>query len=224
MQIDIIVPVLNEAAGIQAMLGPLQALRRAGHKIVVVDGGSQDQTLEACGNLADELLTSDPGRARQMNAGARKGCGEVLLFLHADTCLPEDVDARLGHFMASKYAWGRFDVVLSGSHSGFRVIERMMNWRSRLTGIATGDQAMFVRRDLFEKLGGFANIPLMEDVELSSRLRAQSKPYCIGSAVVTSSRRWEEKGICRTILLMWRLRLEYWLGVSPANLVKRYYK
>lgn len=224
MRICIIVPMLNEAAGIAAALDRLQFLRTRGHKLVLVDGGSTDGTLTKCAGRMDELRESLPGRARQMNAGAEGQQNDVLLFLHADSQLPPDAEASLQRFFDSGRPWGRFDVRLSGSHWGFRVIERMINWRSRLTGIATGDQGLFIRREVFETLAGFADVPLMEDVELSRRLRARSRPYCIASPIVTSSRRWEQHGICRTVLLMWRLRLDYWRGVSPIDLVRRYYQ
>lgn len=224
MRICIVIPMLNEAAGIAGALDRLQPLRARGHKVVAVDGGSTDGTPAACAGRVDELRESSPGRARQMNAGAEGRQEELLLFLHADSELPADAEASLQGFYDSGRPWGRFDVRLSGSHWSFRVIERMINWRSRLTGIATGDQGFFIRREVFEALGGFAEVPLMEDVELSGRLRAGARPFCIGSPMVTSSRRWEEHGICRTVLLMWQLRLAYWRGVPPADLVKRYYQ
>lgn len=224
MKVAIILPVLNEAQTIRSILESLQDLRGRDYRVIVVDGGSSDDTPGLCGGLVDEVKLSPPGRGYQMNVGARGQEAELLLFLHADTRLPADAHQQLAEFMDSGRGWGRFDVRLSGSHGWFRVIERMMNWRSRFTGIATGDQAIFVKRALFESQGGFANVPLMEDIELSARLRRCSRPYCIRSPVVTSSRRWEENGTWRTILLMWRLRLDYWRGVPPASLVKRYYK
>lgn len=223
MIIDIVIPVLNEAGNIAALLESLQSLRTCGHTLTVVDGGSTDGTVNACERYVDEIRITGAGRALQMNAGAEARKGDVLLFLHADTRLPADAESCLYGFLTSGRAWGRFDIQLSSPDSRFRVIERMVNWRSRLTGIATGDQAMFVRREVFESLGGFTDIPLMEDVELSSRLRAVSRPFCIGSPVVTSSRKWEREGTLRTVLLMWRLRMDYWRGVSPTDLVKRYY-
>lgn len=224
MKVAIIIPVLNEALAIRSTLEPVQGLRARGYRLVVVDGGSADGTPELCQGLVDEVRQSRPGRASQMNTGARGQDVDVLLFLHADTRLPADADLQLMRFYNSMCDWGRFDVRLSGSNGWFRMIERMMNWRSRITGIATGDQALFVRRVVFEAQGGFANIPLMEDVEFSARLRQRSRPFCISSPVLTSSRRWEEQGTWKTILLMWRLRLDYWRGVPPTDLVKRYYK
>ncbi len=222
--LSVVMPALNEADGIAARLEGLQGLRAEGGELIVVDGGSDDATVERAGPLADLVLVADRGRARQMNAGAAVASGRLLLFLHADTQLPADFLSRLRAFLHEPgHAWGRFDVRLSGEAGMFRLIERMMNWRSRLTGIATGDQAIFARREVFEQLAGFADIPLMEDVELCSRLRRLSRPCCLSPPVITSSRRWEEQGIWRTIFLMWRLRLAYFLGVSPERLVMSYY-
>lgn len=158
-----------------------------------------------------------------MNAGARLASGDIVLFLHADTCLPVDATAALDAFWRSGAAWGRFDVTLSGAQPMLRIVEFMMNQRSRLTGICTGDQAMFVRKEVFEAEGGFAEIALMEDIELSRRLKRRSRPFCASARVVTSSRRWETRGVVKTILLMWYLRLLYFLGASPEALARRYY-
>lgn len=222
-RISIIIPALNEAAGIEATLVPLQPLRARGHEVVVVDGGSADGTPELARPLADRVIASPRGRARQQNAGAEAASGGVLLFLHADTRLPADADrSLLDGLRASGRGWGRFDVRLSGMHPMLRVVERMIGVRSRLSGIATGDQAIFIRRDWFQRAGGFPDIPLMEDVALSKRLREMGRPLCLRDRVVTSSRRWEERGVWRTIALMWRLRLEYALGADPARLARRY--
>jgi rSAM/selenodomain-associated transferase 2 len=221
--LSIIIPTLNEAEGIGAALGALGPLRARGCEVIVVDGGSGDGTAALAAPLADQVLMSPPGRATQMNAGAAVARGEVLLFLHADTRLPEGADEHvLRELERSARGWGRFDVRLSGRHPALRVVERMMGMRSRLTGIATGDQAIFVRRPWFERAGGFPEIPLMEDVALSARLRRQGPPLCLRQRVVTSSRRWEQRGIGRTVLLMWRLRLAYWRGADPARLAERY--
>lgn len=217
-------PVLNETEVIRSSLEQLQSLRDSGHRIVLVDGGSEDDTVARCRHLVDEVRESAVGRALQMNEGARGQSGDVLLFLHADTVLPADAEAALEAFYGSARDWGRFDVRLSGRRPALRMIERMICWRSRLTGIATGDQAMFVRRQTLVSVGGFPEIPLMEDVELSKRLRQRSRPYCISSPVVTSSRRWEQHGVWRTVLLMWRLRFDYWRGTPPEELMKRYYR
>jgi rSAM/selenodomain-associated transferase 2 len=222
-RISIIIPALDEAAGIAATLAPLQPLRARGHEVVVVDGGSTDGTPELARPLVDRVVASERGRARQQNAGAAAAAGSILLFLHADTLLPEGADARvLDGLRASGRGWGRFDVRLSGAHPALRVVERMIGIRSRLTGIATGDQAVFVRRDWLQRAGGFPSIPLMEDVALSKTLRRMGPPLCLRDRVVTSSRRWEERGVWRTMTLMWRLRLEYALGADPARLAERY--
>ncbi len=222
-RISLIVPALNEAAGIRGTLDPLQPLRARGHEVVVVDGGSTDGTPTLARPLADRVIASPRGRARQQNAGAAVAGGGVLLFLHADTRLPEDADALvLDGLRTSGRGWGRFDVRLTGAHPLLRVIERMMGIRSRLTGIATGDQAIFVRRDWFTAAGGFPDIPLMEDVALSRTLRRMGPPLCLRQPAVTSSRRWEQRGVWRTMALMWRLRLEYALGADPARLAERY--
>jgi rSAM/selenodomain-associated transferase 2 len=222
-RLSLIIPALNEAAGIRDTLAPLQALRARGHEVVVVDGGSADGTPELSRGLADRVIQSPPGRARQQNAGAAAATGGVLLFLHADTRLPEGADALVRDALrAAGRGWGRFDVRLSGTHPMLRVVERMMSVRSRLSGIATGDQAIFVRRDWFTRAGGFPEIPLMEDVALSRTLRGMGPPLCLRARVVTSSRRWEQRGVWRTIVLMWRLRLEFALGADPARLAERY--
>ncbi|MEY8876972.1 MAG: TIGR04283 family arsenosugar biosynthesis glycosyltransferase [Leptothrix sp. (in: b-proteobacteria)] len=224
--LSIILPVLNEAAGIADTLRALAPLRAAGHEVIVADGGSHDGTPARCEGLADAVIAAPRGRARQMNAGAAVARGAVLLFLHADTQLPAQADqlvlAAVGGGTAGQPLWGRFDVRIAGRSAWFPVIATLMNTRSRLSGIATGDQALFVRREVFAALGGFADQPLMEDIELSHRLRRVSAPACLRARVVTSGRRWEAHGVWRTIVLMWRLRLRYWLGASPEVLVRLY--
>jgi len=202
----------------------LQKIRYQTHEVIVVDGGSTDATVKLAHPLCDCLLFSQPSRARQMNAGAAQAAGNLLLFLHADTYLPENALALLSEFSDSDKGWGHFDVRLTGCRPMLRVIEQMISWRSRVTGIATGDQAIFVRRDLFNTIDGFPDQPLMEDIEISRRLKAKEAPYCIHSPVLTSSRRWEEKGIWRTVYLMWKLRLQYFYGTSPDLLYKQYYR
>lgn len=224
-QLSIIIPARNEAADIEATLSTLQWLRDAGHKVILVDGGSEDATAALAEPLVDSIIAAKSGRARQMNAGACATQGEIVLFLHADTRLPESADRLIIDGLAeSGKDWGRFDVRLSGRHPLLRVVERLMNWRSRTSGIATGDQAMFVRRALFENVGGFPDIALMEDIALSRMLKRRGPPLCVSQAVITSSRRWEQRGILRTILLMWRLRLAYALGTDPERLAHKYYK
>ena len=217
-RISIVVPVLDEAARIVADLEALQSLRAAGPEVIVVDGGSRDRSAELAAPLADRVLRAPRGRASQMNAGARVARGEVLLFLHADTRLPREAASAV----LARGDWGRFDVAIEGRHALLPVVARMMNLRSRLTGIATGDQAIFVRRTLFERLGGYAEIPLMEDIELSRRLRRVARPVCLRLRAVTSGRRWEMRGVLRTVVLMWRLRLAYSLGADPRRLAERY--
>ncbi len=221
--LTIVVPALDEAEGIAATLAPLQPLRVRGHEVLVVDGGSADGTPEAAEPLADRVLRSERGRARQQNAGAREARGDVLLFLHADTRLPDGADRLVLDGLArSGRGWGRFDVRLTGRLPMLRVVERMISLRSRAGGIATGDQAIFVRRDWFRDAGGFPEIPLMEDVALSRALLRRGRPLCLRETVLTSSRRWETRGVWRTILLMWRLRLAYRLGADPERLAARY--
>lgn len=220
-KLSIIMPVLNEAALIQDILQRLQALRQQDCEVIVVDGGSTDATVKLATNLVDQLIVTEKSRARQMNAGAQQASGEFLLFLHADTRLPEQAAALVRSALQTT-GWGRFDVQIVGSAPMLRVIATMMNWRSRLTSIATGDQAIFVRRALFEQIGGFPDQALMEDIEISRRLRRHGTPNNLSAKVATSGRRWMQHGVWRTIFLMWRLRFLYWLGVSPEKLVKAY--
>jgi len=220
-KLSIVVPALDEAPGIADCLGALQGMRTRGHEVIVADGGSRDGTPELARPLADRVIRAPRGRAPQMNAAARQASGSALLFVHADSRLPPGADSAVLTALAAR-TWGRFDVEIEGRHPLLRVVARMMNLRSRLTGIATGDQAIFVRRDAFEALGGFAEIPLMEDVELSRRLRRSGRPVCLRERVSTSGRRWESRGVLRTIVLMWRLRLAYFLGADPARLADRY--
>jgi rSAM/selenodomain-associated transferase 2 len=220
-RLTIVVPVLNEAAIIVAALQALAPLRARGAEIVVADGGSRDGTAQLAKPFGDRIITVQRGRGGAMNAGAALGTGDTLLFLHADTALPEDADRLIGKALAHR-AWGRFDLRIAGRHPLLAVVARMINWRSRLTGIATGDQAIFVTREAFEAVGGFPDLPLMEDIAISQRLKRLCRPFCIATPAVTSGRRWEHNGVVRTILLMWRLRLSYYLGVEPALLAELY--
>ena len=221
MILSIIVPVLNEAPGIVAALQALALLREQEAELIVVDGGSSDNTRALCSGLADQLLTAPSGRARQMNLGAAHASGSTLLFLHADTRLPAAATPAIKQALQG-HAWGRFDVSISGRSALLPMVAQLMNWRSRLTGIATGDQAIFVTRKAFEDAGGFPEQPLMEDVELSRRLLRHGRPACLRLRVLTSGRRWEQFGVWRTILLMWRLRFLYWLGTPAEHLARHY--
>lgn len=222
MKLSVIIPCLNEGAVLGETLAALQGLRAAGHELVVVDGGSSDDTLAYARRLADQCLQTPPGRALQMNAGAAAARGEVLWFIHADSLPAPAAAASVLQAMAAGHDWGRCTVRLSGTHPAFRVIERMMNLRSCLSGIATGDQGIFVQRARFEAVGGYPAIPLMEDVALCKALRRQRRPACLRARIVTASRRWEQRGIAATVLLMWRLRLAYFLGASPQRLARVY--
>jgi rSAM/selenodomain-associated transferase 2 len=221
--LSVVMPVLNEAAGIRPALDALRPLRARGIEVIVADGDSTDGTAAACAGRVDAVIAAPRGRAAQMNAGAAEARGAVLLFLHADTLLPADADERvLEGLNASGRCWGRFDVTIDGHSRWLAVVAWMMNRRSRWSGIATGDQAIFVTREAFDAVGGFPAQPLMEDIELSARLRQRGRPLCLRDRVHTSGRRWEQRGVWRTIMLMWRLRLLYRLGVSPERLARAY--
>ncbi len=218
----IIIPVLNEAHGIESTLQDLAPLRTRGVQVIVVDGGSHDDTVARAQPLADQVVTSSKGRARQMNAGATQASATNLLFLHADTRLPAEADQQVLAALAAGAVWGRFDVEIEGNAPTLRVVAAFMNLRSRYTGIATGDQAIFVRADSFSQVGGFPDQPLMEDIEISKRLKHIARPACLRTRVTTSGRRWESHGVWRTIVLMWSLRWRYWRGASPEQLARAY--
>jgi rSAM/selenodomain-associated transferase 2 len=221
--LSIVIPVLNESANIRAALSRLADCRRRGVEVIVVDGGSTDGTSRNASTLANHVIAVPRGRARQMNAGAAAASGDAFLFLHCDCVLPHDADRIVLDALAQPAAmWGRFDVRIEGRHPLLRVIAALMNARSRLTGIATGDQAIFVRRDAFARAGRFPDIPLMEDVAFSKAMKRISRPLCLHAKVTTSGRRWEKYGVVRTMILMWWLRLAYFLGADPASLAKRY--
>ena len=220
--ISIIIPVLDEAGGIVEALERLQGFRPRGTEIIVVDGGSSDGTAQIARPWADGVTTSARGRGRQMNAGARLATGQILLFLHADTRLPPTAPTLIRAAIGNGASWGRFDVRIDGSIGGLGLVACMMNWRSRLSGIATGDQAIFVTREAFQRHGGFPLIPLMEDIVFSGARREEARPACLKEKVTTSGRRWEKHGLLRTILTMWRLRLRFFLGASPDDLAREY--
>ena len=221
MNFSIIIPTLNEEKTIESCLSALQPLR-SNCEIIIVDGGSTDNTRVIAKSQADKVVSSDKGRARQMNNGARYASGNVLIFLHADTSLPENALQLIQQKLNSSRKWGRFDIQLSGNHFMLKVIAQMMNWRSRLTGIATGDQVIFVTRLAFEKAGQYPEINLMEDIAICKALKKISPPICLKAKVISSGRRWERYGIYKTILLMWNIRLRYFFGADPQTLAFLY--
>ena len=238
--LSIVIPLLNEADNLPKLMGHLAHLNPAPYQVILVDGGSTDNSVALAKELIESLIDSSPsvisvqvidwqiiesaaGRALQMNAGAELAMGDVLLCLHADTQLPNHAIADITSAVRQA-AWGRFDVRLDSSAWMLKVVSQMINWRSRLSGIATGDQAIFIKKPLFKQLGGYPQQPLMEDIELCKRLKAVGKPACLRSKVITSARRWQQYGTWRTIGLMWHLRFDYWRGVSADNIKQRYYK
>jgi rSAM/selenodomain-associated transferase 2 len=221
--LTIVVPTLNEAPHIVASLQALRGARAGGVEVIVVDGGSTDSTDLLARPWADQVLTSPRGRAKQMNFGAAHAHGDTLLFLHADTRLPPDAFSAIDAALADAGTiWGRFDVQIAGRPPLLKLVAALMNLRSRASGIATGDQAIFVRSEAFARVGGFPDQPLMEDIEISKRLRRLSQPACLRARVTTSGRRWERDGVWRTMALMWRLRWLYWIGTPPERLARMY--
>lgn len=222
MKTLIIVPVLNESAVLSQQLNELDVLRAMGAQVLLVDGGSNDRTVQLARDAGFDVLESEHGRARQMNAGARAVQSDLLVFLHVDTYLPSDALYQIENHLNGKRGWGRFDVLIVGRSPWLKLISFCMNWRSRLTGIATGDQTFFMTREAFDKVNGFPEQPLMEDIEMSKRLKRLSPPVCLPERVVTSGRRWDQNGVWKTILLMWRLRWAYWRGVPASELARLY--
>jgi rSAM/selenodomain-associated transferase 2 len=222
-RMSVIVPVLDEAGAIAATLQPLQEARQAGAEVLLVDAGSRDATVAIARPLVDKILQAPRGRSQQLNVGAAAASGELLVFLHADSILPphfaQVITTALGE---RRLAWGRFDVRIVGEHPLLRLVSIGMNLRSRITGIATGDQAIFATRALFQRVGGFALQPLMEDIAFSKAAKRLARPLCPRACVRTSGRRWSREGVLRTILLMWRLRLAYYLGADPGKLAACY--
>ncbi len=221
-KISIIIPVINEAAAIIAFLKPLQQYRSKGHEIILVDGGSQDQTLRLAHDYVDQTFTSAPGRAAQMNFGAQYAKNTILLFLHSDTYLPESADTIVLQALTANRVWGRFNVKLSSNRFIFQIIAIFINSRSKITKIATGDQAIFLYKNIFKNIKGYPNILLMEDIALSKKLRKKYSCACLTDKVITSSRRWEKNGVFHTIILMWYIRALYYFGVNPKQLSKLY--
>ena len=227
MFVSIIIPALNEEVFIGALLHQLQPYRKLGHEVIIVDGGSDDKTVSISNLFADKVIQfqppTPPSRALQMNNGAAQASFDILWFLHADTLLPDNSIEKIQFYLVNnKCDWGRFNIKLSGRNILFRLVEKMINIRSCFTGIATGDQGIFVTRKSFDAVKGYSNIPLMEDIDLSRKLKKLSNPVCIKEKLTTSTRRWERKGIISTILLMWRLRFLYWIGVSADKLASQY--
>jgi len=234
LNLSIIVPLLNEADNLPKLVAHIASLDPAPQQVILVDGGSADDSVtvanrllkrtEAAQSVIDwHVIDSTVGRAQQMNVGAMLATGDVLLFLHADTELPADAIDNVQQAIA-QYDWGRFDVRLDSRDPLLKIVELMINQRSRLMRIATGDQAIFIKKSVFEQIGGYPNQSLMEDIELCKRLTKIARPVCLKSKVTTSARRWQQHGTWRTIFLMWQLRFDYWRGVSPDVLKQRYYK
>ncbi|HUF42851.1 MAG TPA: TIGR04283 family arsenosugar biosynthesis glycosyltransferase [Verrucomicrobiae bacterium] len=221
MKISVVIPVFNEENTIAASLSALLPLNP--HEIIVVDGGSGDRTRVICDSFQVKVLLSGRGRARQMNHGARHATGDVLLFLHADTSLPKSAFQDIRSALSDpRPLGGRFDVELEGGHWMLKVIGRMISYRSRVTRVGTGDQAIFVRREVFKRMGGYPDIPLMEDIAFCRTLKRLGDVACLQSRVITSGRRWEADGVWRTILRMWTLKALYLAGVSPVRLNQFY--
>jgi rSAM/selenodomain-associated transferase 2 len=225
-KLSVIVMCLNEGAAIAKSVAPLAAWRQRGVEVILVDGTSHDDTIQQAAPFVDRTAVLPPCRAQQLNAGATLAQAPLLLFLHADTIVPVDADLLIQAGLAqaiSPMAWGRFDVRIDGRSAWLCVIAFMMNWRSRLTGIATGDQAIFMTRAAFDAVGGFADQPLMEDIEICKQLRRLTRPICLSQKVTTAGRRWETRGVWRTIRLMWSIRWRYWRGESAQSLAKDYH-
>lgn len=221
MVISVIIPTLNEEKSIVKTLMPLQAWRARGHEVILVDAGSDDSTVSQTENLVDKCCYADKGRANQMNKGAEQADGDILLFLHADTLIGDDADRFIINSL-KHFRWGRFKVRFSSSRPVFKLIAYMMNVRSCWSSVATGDQAIYVEKMLFTEMTGFPQLPIMEDVQFSKNLNKRNRMDCLEHEVMTSSRRWEQNGVIKTIILMWGLRLAYFLGVSAARLKSWY--
>lgn len=224
MRLSIIIPILNEATRIPQLFEELEQLRQSNCEIIIVDGGSTDNSVEIAENSGFRVEKSTRGRAHQMNTGAEKASGSALLFLHADTQLPDTADTLIKKIFSDNPSscWGYFRVRIGGHSKVLYIVGLMMNLRSYLTNIVTGDQVIFVKKEAFLKAGCFPEQLLMEDIELSKKLCRLSRPSCINCHVITSGRRWELYGVWKTIFLMWRLRWDYWRGVPANQLAEKY--
>lgn len=222
VKLSIIIPVLNEGDALTPFLKALILLKSQGVELIGVDGGSTDNSFELLSTYCDTSIQSSAGRSTQMNAGALKAKGHTLLFLHADTYLPSTALTDIEHAL-SQNNWGRFNVQFEPNNLLLRITAYLMHHRSKFTHVCTGDQALFFKKKFFNQLNGFADIPLMEDVDISKRARKLSPLYALTSKVTTSSRRWQKHGTLKTILLMWWLRWLYFIGVEPCTLHKKYY-
>ena len=221
---SIIVPVLNEEVFLTRYLNVFRRFLNDGHEIIIIDGGSSDNSARLTQELGCKVLISKPSRGLQQHVGALQSENEILLFLHADTNLPNDAFSLIHQALkSSNKSWGRFDVSFSNSSLIYKIIAWMMNKRSCLTGIVTGDHIIFTTRSSYFKSGGFADIPIMEDIDISKRLKLISKPICLKHKVVTSSRKWEQQGVSKTIIKMWCLRTLFFFGVSSKRLARLYY-
>lgn len=223
ISLSIIIPVRNEASHLPSLLNALQKRKSENTEVIVVDGCSEDDTLNVICQRKNRILHSEPGRAQQMNTGARHAKGEYLWFLHADSKVDFDFESIIESGLKNK-KWGWFNVRLSNTKIIFRVIESMMNYRSKITSVATGDQGIFIHKNIFIEQGLFPSIALMEDVKFSKKIRSSESPFISDTPLETSARRWEENGPIRTIFKMWTLRLLFFIGASPNWLNKQYNK
>ncbi|ARQ00887.1 TIGR04283 family arsenosugar biosynthesis glycosyltransferase [Pseudorhodoplanes sinuspersici] len=221
--LSIIVPVLNEARTITNALTALKPFRQRGVEVIVVDGGSDDDTAQLAQPLADRVIRGPRGRAAQMNEGAKAASGFIFLFLPSEITLPADADTQVMYGRARDTSvWGRFDMRLTGQHALLPIAARILNWRSRMSGIASSEQAIFIQRETFFRLGGFPDMPVMDDVEMSKRLKAISPPICVASRVTVPARRFDREGFWTTLRMMWLMRFRYRMGMKPAEILKRY--
>ena len=221
-RVSVVIPALNDAPHLARLLADLRTGPQL--ELVVVDGGSDDDTFAVAEAQADVAVRARRGRAEQLRVGVAKAKHPWLWLLHADTRTPPPLASAFAAHLPASPGWGWCDVRLDGGGWPLRVIETAMNWRSALTSVTTGDQGIFAHRSLLAAVGGIPRQSLMEDVELCRRLRRLAAPRRFRQAITTSSRRWERDGVARTVVLMWALRLRYFLGADPEALAKRYYR